>query len=329
MLKVSQSKIKAWRKCRRSYHYAYVENLRKKKGPRPLKIGTLIHRMGELQVCGKPIQNAVDELSVEELNLFETEREEYGDIIQDSLDIMTGYEEYWASNPVKPVMFRDRLAEHEMEVTLTPTIRLTGKADWVVRTRNKRTWLSDRKTGKKQLSDSQMWRNVQSTVYHRMWEELGMKPLDGTMWDLIWSKGPSEPKINKDGSISKAAIVTLPVVVRRFLKKHKNLDKDQVRHLLDVAVENQSRYYNRVFMPRNPEVERILLRDFITTAREIERGHGKRKGRNLDWHCDSCQFNNLCQARLLGLDYDFVKRTQYAVDTETGESVGDEQEDET
>lgn len=328
MLKLSQSKIKAWRKCRRSYHYANVEKLSKKKGPRPFKLGTLLHRMQELDICGENYAQAISELSLEQINLFQQEVEEYGDICGDSLDIMAGYKEYYADDGMKPVEFRGRYAEHEMEIKLTPTIRLTGKADLIARTRNKRSWLGDHKTGKKSFSDSQMWRNVQSTVYHRMWEEMGMKPLDGTLWNFIWSKGPSTPKINKNGSISKAAIVTLPVTVRRFLKEHKGVDKDEAKHLLAVAKENQSRYYNRVFTPRNPRVEKMLLADFITTAKEIERGHGKRKGRNLDWHCDSCQFNNLCQAKLLGLDYDFIKRTQYAVDAETGGSVGYPEEDE-
>lgn len=327
MLKVSQSKIKAWRQCRRKYHYSYVENLRKKKGPRALKMGTLLHRMLELNICDENYRKAVDELSLEQLQLFQQEVEEYGNIIEDSLDIMAGYKEYWKDDGVRYLEFRGKRAEHEMEIKLTPTIRLTGKADLVVRTRNKRSWLGDHKTGKKQLSDSQMWRNVQSTVYHRMWEELGMKPLDGTLWDMVWSKPPSTPKLTKKGVVSKAAIVTLPVVVRRFLKEHKGIDAADAKELLAVAKENEARYYNRVFMPRQPDVERMLLRDFITTAKEIERGHGKRKGRNLDWHCDSCQFNSLCQAALLRLDYDFIKRTQYAVDETTGESVGDAEED--
>jgi hypothetical protein len=83
-------------------------------------------------------------------------------------------------------------------------------------------------------------------------------------------------------------------------------------------------------MPRNKAVERILLRDFTTTAKEIARGHGKRKGRNLDWHCDSCQFNSLCQAKLLGLDYDFIKQTQYKVEETAGGSLAhvEEEDDE-
>jgi hypothetical protein len=327
MLKISQSKIKAWRQCRRKYHYSEVENLQRKRVPRPLKFGDLMHRMQDIHVAGEDHRKAIDELSIDEMNLFEQEREEYGNIIQDSLDIMAGYIEYYKNDGIKPIKFRGNYAEHEMEIKLTETIRLTGKIDWIVRTRNKRSWLSDHKTGKKQMSDSQMWRNVQSTVYHRMWEELGEKPLDGTMWDLIWSKPPTAPKLKKDGEVSRAALVTLPVVVRRFLKAHKGVSDEDAKALLDIARECEPRYYSRVFMPRNPQVERMLINDFTVTAREIERGHGKRKGRNLDWHCDSCQFNNLCQAKLLGLDYDFVKRTQYVKDAPRGGSKGFSEED--
>ncbi len=329
-LKISQSSVKAWRKCRRSYHYAYVELLRRKKTPKPFAVGDLLHRMFDRNLEGKNYKTVIEDLSLAEMNLFESEREEYGDIVGNTLDIMAGYLEYYKDDGVQPIEFRGKVAEHQMEITLAPGIILTGKADWMLRTRNNRRWLSDHKTGKKQLSDSQMWRNVQSTVYHRMLDELGMKPLDGTMWDLVWSKPPSEPKINKNGSLSKAALVTLPVVVRRFLRDHKNLDKNDVAELLAVAKACEPRYYSRVFMPRNKAVERTLIRDFTTTAKEIARGHGKRRGRNLDWHCDSCQFNSLCQAKLLGLDYGFIKRTQYKVEETAGGSLAhvEEEDDE-
>ena len=44
-MKVSQSKIKTWRQCKRAYWFKYVENLRKKTKSRPLEFGTIVHEM--------------------------------------------------------------------------------------------------------------------------------------------------------------------------------------------------------------------------------------------------------------------------------------------
>lgn len=312
-MRVSQSRIKTWRRCRRAYHEKYVVGLRKKVPPRPLKFGTLVHRMGEHHLNGNHFTKAIEELTPQDWALFEDQIEEYGNIVGDAKDIMTEYVRHYSDDGLRYIKLNGRRAEHSLEMDIAPGITGVMILDFVARTGDGYRWLGDHKTFTQEMSDEDMWKNIQSTVYHRAWEAQGKKPLDGTLWDMIHSKVPTVPKLTKSGAISKAAIVTLPVVVKRFLKENGLKAKDH-KDLLEVARECKSRYFKRVYMPRNHSVERMIYRDFVETAKQIQKRHGKDKARNIDRHCSWCEFKGLCHARLLGLDYKFVKRTQYYID---------------
>lgn len=93
------------------------------------------------------------------------------------------------------------------------------------------------------------------------------------------------------------------------------------KDLLDIAFSCRERYFKRTYVQRMPLVEATLLGDFIETAKEIDKRHGRNKARNVDRHCDWCEFNMLCQARFLGLDFEFIKRNHYTLDESRLEEV--------
>lgn len=314
-MKVSQSRVKTWRRCRRAYHNKYVLGLRKKVQARPLKFGSLIHRMAEHQINGESWKKAIKELTPADHRLFETEREQYGHIVQDASDIMRAYVKHWADDGVTYIKIGGQRAEHVLEMDIGRGLTAIVIIDFIAKTENRLKWLGDHKTFTNMMSEEDMWRNLQSTLYHRAWEESGYRhKLEGTMWDMIHSKAPSEPQLTKTGKVSKSALVTLPATVRRFIRENPDIEPEEVAYLKEVAQECKSRYFKRYYIPRNSSVEKTLYGDFVETAREIQRGHGKRKARNVDRHCSWCEFKPLCAARLLDLDHGFVKRSQYLVD---------------
>ena len=314
-MRVSQSKIKTWRRCRRAAHYKYIELLRRRVPPRPLKFGSLVHRMLEHEKNGRSHEAALEELTPQDWQMFEEQIEEYGDIAQDALDIMSSYKRYWKKDRILyiPVGKEKRRAEHELFMDIAPGITAIVIIDFLARSDNGKRWLGDHKTYSRELSDDALWKSMQAMLYHRVWEENGHKPLDGTLWDMVWSKAPGVPKITKTGKVSESACVTLPETLKRFFVDN-DIDPKEHKERWENAKSTRSRYFRRVYMPRHPTIEKSMFTDFKRTAKEINRKLGKDRTRNIDKHCDWCEFRLLCQARLLNLDYGFVKRNHYIVD---------------
>jgi len=126
--KVSQSKVKTYRRCHQAYHYRYVEKLRKKGKSRPLQFGTMIHEALERHFNGDDPMAYFEELrnDVAAMKLFAQERDEYGDILEDTQDIIADYLEYWDSDNLRPVRKARRGAEHTFEIELFPGIIWNG-----------------------------------------------------------------------------------------------------------------------------------------------------------------------------------------------------------
>src|SRR6185312_1141629 len=96
---VSNSKVKLWRKCRRAYWYRYVERLRVKRKKRPLMFGSIVHGMIETFVNADDPFAYLDEQAKTNMKLFRSEREEYGELIDDVRTIMTEYfDRDWGTN---------------------------------------------------------------------------------------------------------------------------------------------------------------------------------------------------------------------------------------
>jgi PD-(D/E)XK nuclease superfamily len=320
-MRVSQSKIKTWLRCRRASHYKYIEGLRRKTPPRPLKFGSMMHRMMEFEKNGHSFKRAIAELQPDDRYMFEQQVEEYGDLLNDASDIMASYKAYYKRDGIKYAKLQGKRSEFEMEMDLGKGITLVGIIDFIAKTENVGRWLGDHKTYGQALDDEALWKNIQSMAYHRIWEANGNRPLAGTLWDMVWSKAPTMPEFTKSGEISKRQIVTLPETLHRFFALHK-IDPKEHSELLDIAYNNRSRYFRRVFMPRMPRVEKTLFYDFKQTAFEIKRRLGKDKRRTIDKHCNWCEYRLLCQAKMLGLDYRFTKRNHYIVDeTRTDDRV--------
>lgn len=312
-MRINQSRVKTWRKCRRSYSYKYVKGLRRKFTKRPFKFGSLIHKMAEFYNEGQPMVRAIQEMSDEDAFLISQHQEEYGHLLDDALDIMRSYKRYWKTSKLRFMVVDGRSSEFTLEAKLTSTITLVGTIDFVGATGKKDHWLGDRKTYKRPWSADAMWRNVQSSMYHRLWESNGGKPLTGTLWDFIYSKPPTRPKLKKDGDLSSRSVKTLPETLIRVCKEE-GLDVEDYPDLMEVAVASRADYFHREYVPREPIAEKAIIADFIHSAREIEKSAGKDRTRTIDYGCDHCEYNALCRAKLLGADEGLVRRKDYYVD---------------
>lgn len=317
MFKVSQSKIKLWRRCHHAYHLKHVEKLRKKVVARPLVFGRLVHEMFEKIADGDDPMEVLDNIDVSQLKLFRKEKELYGNLIEDVRVIMSEYIEHHKGDPLRYLRINGKRAEHEFEVPISNRIILTGKVDGVVK-RQGLTLLLEHKTFNRMPSEDDRWRNVQSSTYLTVAERLGWPELDGTLWDYIHSKPPTRPQILKDGKLSMRAINTLPSVVREVMREH-GLDATQYGQLVTMAERNRRNYFVRHVSPVKESVCKELFADLVSTARDIEAAHGEKKDRNIDRHCAYCDYEPLCRAALQGHDVDFIKQKDYVKNAKDNE----------
>lgn len=314
---VSQSKIKLFRQCTQAYHYKYVEQLRKRAPSRPLQFGTIVHEMHDAIANGKDPFSRLAEIEKEQSQLFREEIEEYGDLVGDLEVIMQEYLAYYADDEMVFVKFQGKYAEHDLSVEIDDGILLKMRIDGLVKSKGLK-WLIEHKNHRSIPNEDERWRNLQSAVYLRALSMIGVKDLDGVVWNYIRSKSPTKPQVLKNGGLSKRQIDTLPTQIRKTLDEH-GLKEKNYRTLIEQATQNRESYFLRVYTPINSKVIDSIFKDAVKTAREMRDSHGKKRVRNIGIHCSWCDFEAICRAALTGSDVKFVKERQYVIEEEKPE----------
>lgn len=312
LFKISQSKVSKWRQCRQAYHYAHVEKIAPKRKARPLKFGSIVHDMIDADINGKNPFKKLQEVGKTNKKLFEAEREMYGEIIKDVSYIMTEYFEYWDARPetIDYVSVNKFKCEIPFEVEIDKgNILAKGRIDAVGKAK-KLKWLVEHKSHKTFPKPENRWRNLQSVFYIRVVDMMGWGQLDGTCWDYIRSKPPTRPTILKSGDLSRAALDSLPSVVKDVLRANK-LKADDYEDVLKQQRENRANWFQRVFTPVSKDIIEPVMQDLIDTSREMADLHGKSRTKTFGRHCEWCSYAKLCAAELQGHDVDFVKEKEY------------------
>jgi hypothetical protein len=326
MFNVSRSKVALWRKCRRAYHYKLVENLRAKKKSRPLQFGSIVHKMLEEYAEGNDPFEILDRIATVNQQMFAEEREEYGNIIEDIRCIMSEYFDHWDDEKgkhekaIKYVRIKGKSSEHDFSIDIGD-IRVKGRIDSIARTPfSGLRWLVEHKTFGSLPNEDHRWRNLQSSVYIKVMQIMGWKRVDGILWDYIKSKSPTAPQLLKSGKLSKKAIDTLPSRVTETLIGY-GLNPKAFGTLIMSAQHNKHSYFQRIFNPTKQYVVDAVFDEFMQTAREMSELHGKSSIKNIERHCDWCDFEPICRAELQGSDVDFVKERQYYVSKDDYEEL--------
>ncbi len=312
-IKISQSRVKLARRCWYAHWLRYVEKLKRRGVKRPLDFGSLVHKMKEYEAEGKNPNQALDEAEEELKSSFSGERVIYAEIIDDVDVIMSEYFEYWEDNEpeIEYVEIDGKFAEHWIEIEIADNTIMTGKIDSLVTTVNNKRWLVDIKThGKALPSHEDRWMNLQTSVYFKAIELMGWGPVEGIMWDYIYSKKPTVPKILKSGKLSKQKIVTLPSVVESFAEEE-DIALEDYEEMLDIALDSRNDYFERIFTSLNETIINSVFDDFLETAKQIKEMGETCKVKTIDLHCSWCDYKQICHAEMSGGDTDKIKERMY------------------
>lgn len=311
LFKVSQTKIRKFRTCRRAYHLSYVDGWKKIVKARPLRFGGIIHEMLEAFAEGKDPFAILANIAKVNKKLFADERELYGNIIEDIRVIMGNYFRVYTKKSLRFIKHQGKAAEHKLEVDIGEGFLFVFRVDHFGQTENGLRWLVENKTFSRKPSEDQRWRDLQTCMYLRACDMLGITKLNGVLWNYIKSKAPTRSEALKDGiHLSKRKIDTLPETVLSVIKEHGLKEKD-CKDQIQQAKYNVNSYFDRVFTPIVPQVVDILFKEFLETCFDIRDQHGDLSDRSIGQHCGWCEFEPLCRTELTGGDLDYIKEHEY------------------
>lgn len=317
-MKISNSKLKTFNRCRRQYSYKFDRNLVPKSGPLPMKRGSWIHELLEAHYKGESWRAKLKELTKEFYKLFEEEREQYGDLPHDVERIMKSYVYHWREEDKNMKVLA---TEFEIEVSLPHGHTLVGRADLIVEDEHG-VWLGEHKSHAKEPGSDYRFIDVQTAMYVWALNKMGdFGDITGVMWNYLITKPPTKPQLKKDGDLSARKINTDYFTFLSALKEYQLDPKDYRDVLLSLKKHNQ--FFRRERVPKSKKVTEQLIREAIGTADLIEGGYYPI--RSIDRSCEfGCSYKDLCITELYGGDAKSVEKMKYRV-REAGEYyAGDE-----
>lgn len=329
---VSQSKIKLWRRCKKAYDYKINQKLIPRVTRRPLAFGTIVHGMLEAHFNGDDPWSVLKAYEKSQGKLFKAEEEEFGNILDDIQVLMECYFRFYKDDDKRLTAWKnpntDKRSEHNIKVVMVDLgkrgrIIYDCTIDTVLVDRKLNAWLTDHKTGVREVPSVSRFTDIQSMLYVWAFEKDTGLGVNGVLWNYIKSKAPSVPRILKSGEFSRAASQSTTWFVYRRALKNAGLDPKNYKDMKELLEGREVDFFNRVFLPVKKEVQQQILEEAIDTAQEMkEFSETGPFPRTMDKHCLWCDYQGICNAELQGLDARSVRINDYRKDNGKARSQG-------
>lgn len=304
---VSWSEIQAWCTCRQKWYWAYEVGVVPKRVERAPSVGSCGHVAVAALLRGEDWTEAVTawlKRELEKRELFDEEIAERRAVADLVTGIMPRYLECYREENFDPV-----LVECKFEIPIRGVgLKLIGYWDAIVRGRDGKLWLLEHKFPQQRFrSDEDLELDGQIGVYQYAAHRLGY-PVVGTVYNQLMARLPAEPKQNKDGSLSRAAVYTDWLTYREAL----------VRAGLDPAgyAEMEGKLADFKFFQRN-HIYRPLIEVRLFT-RDMERRIWTMRGAKKHIYrsesfivCGRCPYRELCLESVKGRDTEYIIREQF------------------
>ena len=321
---LSFSQISTYLRCHQEWWYAYQENLVPRMDARPLSLGSAVH-MGLATAlreyhCSRMsvedgVRKGVESWKEQELargDLFEEEIEAVHQVAVDAEQIAIRTlrklpidEWETVTDPAGIPMI-----EYHFTIPLKGWGGFHGYIDWVGWHKpTGQIWLVDWKVRKSFQPHEAEEVNLQNAAYQYAIFRVLRKPPVGTITFQISGKPPAKPKLNKDGTMSRALVKTDWETYKvALLEAGLNPDDylDMAEKLSTVEFFRPVKEYRTL-----DTVHRVWKEIIEPTAREIRRSN-KIVVRNLGHRtCNGCAYRQLCLAELGGEDAEYIRETHY------------------
>lgn len=303
-IRISNSKLKTYLRCRRKYYYRYVLGLSPKQKSVQLERGSWIHSLLQTYYDGEDWKAEHKFLTRKFNNLFEEQREELGDLPTECLRIMKSYLRYYPDDFERFVVVDSEMDEI---VELPNGVRLQIIVDLIMEDRQTGLlWAWDHKTRKSFADSDSMIMDPQLTLYYTGLEMMGYWPMGGVTYNEICTKVPTVPRLLQSGGLSKAKNIDTDVYTYMQAIKLHDLDPNNYRDILShIAVKQKDRWFRRVNLPKDPPMIKTVTREAMRTAELIAETEENRDfirtfiPQSCKW---DCEFRDLCIAQMHGAD---------------------------
>tara|TARA_B100001250_G_scaffold71155_1_gene57492 strand:- start:7173 stop:8126 length:954 start_codon:yes stop_codon:yes gene_type:complete len=299
-VKISQSKLKTFRRCPKQYEYKYIEGLEPTRKSVPLALGNWIHSMLEAHYKGEDWLETYGELTHKFNGFLAEEKEHYGDLPGISARLMNGYMDFWEEEDKNLEIIS---VEEDFEVDIGKGLLFKFKPDMIVKDKRDGVISCWDHKSNKTLPDTE-WRNtdIQSTLYLWALNQLGIK-VDQFIFNYIRTKPPTVPRMTKAGRMSKVKIETDYPTLKSFIEENDLVIDDNLQTWLDNLKAN-SNFYKRISIAKPQLLTNTMIEELYSTATMInfmDSDDDLAYYRVLNKACDwDCSFQDLCNADLMG-----------------------------
>ena len=318
---VTNSMLTTFRRCAKQAEYKYYHRLKPKRLGQPLKRGVWVHELLEVNGKGGDWREHHAKLSLKFDELFDEEKEYYGDMPTEIEHIMESYFWHYKNDPW---IYHE--SEFELEAELPDGTLFRCKVDNLIENQFG-LWLVDHKTHKTLPNLRYRMLDTQSPRYIWAARQNGL-PVQGFIWNYIRWKAPTVPQLAYAGTarerLSKKAIDTDYPTFRAALKSY-GISPKEHREELDRLKKMRyspgditaSSFFQRVVMEKSDDLlERVMKETLHTTKRmntykfkdtdSVERTVGR--------HCEfMCSYTDLCGMELLGANTRPIIRQNFEV----------------
>lgn len=320
----THSMLKTFRRCPNQARYKYDWRLKPRLLGAPLKRGTWIHSLLEEFHAGRDWEDMHRKLSSKYDEMFDEEKDFYGDMPKEILTIMRSYIWHYKNDPWKVLE-----TEFIIETEWPDGSIYRGKVDALIENQFG-LWLVDHKSHKTLPDFNFRIIDAQSALY--LWAALRSKiPVQGFIWNYLRWKAPSVPKIilNKT-RLSKSAIDTDYPTYTRALKSYREEYPENFRITAEY-VAMQKALKAQQYRPGEPQTSTFFRRDVLEkqpamlrqVAQEAYRTHQRMNEYDFDApgvervpdrSCGfMCSYTDLCTAELLGGNIKPLLKQNYIV----------------
>lgn len=308
----THSMLKTFRRCPKQAEFKYVHRLKPKRLGSPLKRGTWIHALLEAFHGGEDWMAVHNANSTKFNELFDEEKDYYGDMPVEILQIMQSYIWHYKFDPWEVID-----VEFQLEAVFPDGTVYRGKVDMLIRDIHGNLWLVDHKSHKTLPDMTFRLLDAQSALYIWAAWENGLE-VQGFIWNYIKWKAPSVPKLLKNGTrISDAACDTDYPTFVKALKKYKEENSQFVIRPEDRAkaeMLRKQRYqhgepqmsdmFRRDVLEKTPDmIENVVRGNYTTSTRmhTYDFSDPDAVERVVERGCTfSCSYTDICTAELMG-----------------------------
>lgn len=310
-MKISHSQIAQWQRCQQAYKYGYVDFLEPNTVQDHFVLGRIIHAGLEAFFLDASVEDYIETAARKEIEKTPNFRKAIEGHRDNALAKLEMFKNWFKEKEWEVLSHNgEPMVEYKFDCEIEG-VRFVGQFDLVAKhIPSGRTFVFDHKTRSKFKNEDQEHFNLQFIIYQKVLSKLGVE-CTGTAILQVKSDEFDIPKVNKDGSLSKAKISTTWPRYQQHLKEH-GLDDFDYEEMKDKL--GSIEWFNILKIYRSKStIDKVFSDVIIPTVRDIFAAKEANKFvRNLQpYNCGFCQYQPICHGDLEGHDVDSLVSLHY------------------